>query len=174
MASRTSRPSGAPASAWPSSVRRLLACAAALPLLGASSQESLALRTLDGAPTEVAREPDEAALVVHFWASWCPDCAEELPVVEQSARACGTGSRVRVLAVNVGDTAEEARQFAAQHGVSSLPVLLDEGGRAWRAAGLFGLPANLIWTADGVQRSEGPRSAARWREALASLGCASP
>ena len=155
-------------------MRRRLACAAALALLAASSPpERLALRTLDGAPIEIAREPDETALVLHFWASWCPDCAEELPALEQGARACGAQSRVRVLAVNVGDTAEEARRFASEHGLL-LPVLLDEGGRVWRAAGLLGLPANLVWTSGGVQASEGPRSAARWREELAALGCATP
>jgi cytochrome c biogenesis protein CcmG/thiol:disulfide interchange protein DsbE len=155
-------------------VRRLLAGAAALPLLGAASPpEPLALHTLAGAPIEVARAPDEAALVLHFWASWCPECAEELPDLEQSARACGAQSHVRVLAVNVGDSAEEASRFAAQHGLT-LPLLLDEGGRAWRRSGLYGLPANLIWTAQGVRRGEGSWSAARWRDELGRLGCAGP
>lgn len=153
-------------------MRRSLACAAALALLGASAPESIALRTPDGAPIEIAREPEEKALVVHFWASWCPECAEELPALEQSARGCST-SAVRVLAVNVGETAEQVQRFAAQHGVA-LPLLLDAGGRAWRRAGFLGLPANLVWTVDGVQRSEGPASAAQWSERLAGLGCKAP
>ena len=153
-----------------SSDLRLLACAAGLALLAASAPEPLSLQTPDGAAVEVARQPDEA-LVVHFWASWCPDCAGELPVLDREARACGPASHVRVVAVNAGESAEQARSFLAEHGVS-LPLLLDAGGRAWRRAGLRGVPSNLVWTRDGVQRSEGPWNAERWRDQLAALGCA--
>ena len=155
-----------------SRLRQSLAGAAALALLGASPPEALSLRTLDGVAVEVAREPGESALVVHFWASWCPECVGELQALAQSANACGAGGGVRVLAVNVGESADEARHFAKEHGVI-LPLLLDAGGRAWRLAGLRGLPANLIYTSEGVERSEGPWSAGRWRERLAALGCAS-
>ena len=62
--------------------------------------------------------------------------------------------------------------YLAEHAFA-LPVLLDPGGRAWRQAGLFGLPSNLIWTAQGVTHERaGRRSAERWRERLAGLGCA--
>lgn len=152
--------------------RRRLACVASLALLAVAKPEPIELRTLDGAQVRVAREPGEAALVLHFWASWCPECRDELPALERVARAC-EATRVRVLAVNVGETAEQARAFAEEHGVT-LTVLLDERGRAWRRAGLRGLPANLVWTAEGVQSSEGPASAARWREQLAALGCPAP
>jgi len=150
-------------------VRVHLVCAVALALLGASAPEVASLQTLDGDAVEVARAPEENALVLHFWASWCPDCADELPALDRSARAC-EGHGVRVLAVNVGDPADEARRFAKSHGVE-LPVLLDPHGRVWRGAGLRGLPANLVWTRDGEQRSEGPASAERWKEQLSALGC---
>ena len=150
--------------------RRGLACVASLALLAAAATpEPIELRSLDGADVRVARDPGESALVLHFWASWCPECREELPALERVAHACDA-ARVRVLAVNVGETAEQARHFVEEHGLT-LRVLLDERGRAWRRAGLRGLPANLVWTADGVQRSEGPGSAARWRAQLAALGC---
>ena len=151
-------------------MRARLACGVALALLGASGPEVASLQTLDGDAVEVARAPDENALVLHFWASWCPDCAAELPALDRSARACA-GRGVRVLAVNVGDPADEARGFAKAHGIE-LPVLLDPRGRVWRGAGLRGLPANLVWTRDGERRSEGPASAERWKEQLAALGCA--
>ncbi len=153
--------------------RRWLACVASLALLAAAAApEPIELRTLDGAEVRVARDPGESALVLHFWASWCPECREELPALERVAHMCAA-AHVRVLAVNVGETAEQARRFAEEQGLT-LTVLLDERGRAWRRAGLRGLPANLVWTADGVQSSEGPESAARWREQLSALGCKAP
>jgi peroxiredoxin len=141
-------------------------------LAAAETPEPIELRTLDGAEVRVARHPSEQALVLHFWASWCPECREELPALERAANAC-EATHVRVLAVNVGETAEQARQFIEEQGLT-LRVLLDERGRAWRRAGLRGLPANLVWTTDGVQSSEGPSSPARWRERLAVLGCKAP
>jgi peroxiredoxin len=153
-------------------VRVHLACAAALALLGASAPEVASLSTFGGNAVEVARAPDENALVLHFWASWCPECADELPALDRSAQACANHG-VRVIAVNVGDPADEARRFAEAHGVG-LPILLDPRGRFWRSTGLRGLPANLVWTRDGAQRSEGAASAERWAEQLAALGCTGP
>jgi hypothetical protein len=47
-------------------------------------------------------------------------------------------------------------------------------GKAWRAAGLWGLPANLWWTSSGVRTREGGTSAEQWRRELRDLGCAGP
>ena len=63
------------------------------------------------------------------------------------------------------------RRFIAEHALT-LPVLIDPGGKAWRKAGLWGIPSNLFWTAEGVSASAGPASEKRWRSRLAELGCA--
>lgn len=68
---------------------------------------------------------DERALVIHFWASWCPECGEELPGLERAIRVCA--GEVRVVAVNVGEPAEVARRFLERHG-SALPLLRDPEG----------------------------------------------
>jgi hypothetical protein len=53
-------------------------------------------------------------------------------------------------------------------------VLLAAGAPAGRRAGLRGLPADLVWTAEGVRTREGPASEPLWRERLAALGCVAP
>jgi peroxiredoxin len=130
----------------------------------------LELADLDGARVKLARSEGERALIVHFWATWCPSCVVELPVLEQSLDAC-TGSGVRLVAVSVGEKAEPVRRFLDEQRVA-LPVLLDPGGDAWRRAGLRELPASLIWDDSGVRIERGARSAQEWREQLGALGCA--
>jgi thiol-disulfide isomerase/thioredoxin len=106
---------------------------------------------------------------VHYWATWCPSCAPELRVLADVARACA-GSGVRVLAVDVGESAEEVRRYLAEHALD-LPVALDPEGRTWRRAGGRELPANLVWTASERRVSFGPSDADAWRARLAALGC---
>lgn len=149
--------------------------AAALLLAGlafsgaARGAEPLRFVDLDG--TAVALGPPAAgeALVVHYWATWCPTCGPELGALEAAARGCA-GSRVRVLAVDVGEPATAVRDYLAERGLA-LPVALDPKGRTWRRDGGRELPANLVWTARTREVSTGPRDEAAWRAALAALGC---
>jgi hypothetical protein len=80
---------------------------------------------------------------------------------------------VQVIAVNVAEAPEQVRQYLAEKSLA-LPVLLDPRGRAWRTAGLWGLPANLWWTEGGVRTRDGATSAEQWRSELQALGCAEP
>ena len=148
---------------------RLLASAVALGLLGAGPPQAIELRSLAGQEVRITHATGEPDVVLHFWATWCPECAEELPSLAGAARACDP-ARVRVLAVNAGEAPALVKAYVAEHAFA-LPVVLDPGGRAWRQAGFFGLPSNLVWTAQGVTTSSGPTSGDRWRERLADLGC---
>lgn len=150
--------------------RRLLACAGALALLGAGPPAPISLRTLDGADVQIARGAEGPDWVLHFWASWCRECVEELPALALAARECDA-ARVRVIAVNVAEAPEQVRRYVAEHSIA-LPVLLDPRGKAWRGAGLWGMPANLWWTQGGIRTREGPTAPEEWRRSLRELGCA--
>jgi thiol-disulfide isomerase/thioredoxin len=144
----------------------LLLAAALAP--GAAA-EPPALRDFAGNPVALAREPHERALVVHFWATWCASCAEELPVVARAANACAPhGVRVRIAAT--GEAAGTVRAYLAERALD-FEALLDARGKAWRAAGGFGLPANWVRSAAGDRLLPGPRTPAQWAELLGSLGC---
>jgi thiol-disulfide isomerase/thioredoxin len=144
----------------------------AILLLAAAPRAPLPLSTLEGAPLEVSLAPGERALVLHFWASWCPECVEEMPVIDRLAAGCA-GSGVRVLFVNVGESAEEARAFASAHGVRG-PLVLDRRGAVWRQYAPAGLPANLTVIPDDLRAEAGPREEAAWRRVLGVLGCHEP
>ena len=137
--------------------------------VGAAPPAPLELETLEGEPVALA-PASERALVVHFWATWCPSCVDELPALAEARAACA--GAVEIAVVDVGEDAEEIRRFLSERGVA-LDSLRDPDARVWRASvGARGLPANLVWTADGERRSElGPRTPQKWRELLGGLGC---
>jgi peroxiredoxin len=139
------------------------------PAAAGAEHEPLRFFDLDGAPVEVAPPAGDAAVVVHYWATWCPQCGPELAGLAAAAQACA-GTAVRVLAVDVDEPAERVRAFLAEHGLALEP-LLDPGGRSWRRTGGRELPVNLIWTARGRSHAFGPRDEATWRAELAALGC---
>lgn len=59
--------------------------------------------------------------VVHFWASWCGPCIEEIPSLQELARKLG--DRVTILALSQDSSEEEMQAFLREHKVASIPNL---------------------------------------------------
>lgn len=140
-----------------------------LALAGPASAGEAPLEALGagGERVELSLDAGSTALIVHFWASWCPECAAELPQLEAAAERCA--GAVRVAAVNVGESQAAAERFRARHGLR-LPLLRDPDGKLFRRFAR-GLPANLIWTRDGRRVVTGPYRREQWEDELAELGC---
>jgi thiol-disulfide isomerase/thioredoxin len=145
----------------------LLLCAA-MGLVGAA-EERLAFTSLAGQPVTLDLEQDGPGLVIHFWATWCPSCGEELPLLDAAAAQCSEDV-VRVVAVNVGEDAERIESYVDELGLR-LSTLLDPRGKVWRQVSGVGLPANFIWAGGKRAVDVGPRSAEQWAETFRSLGC---
>ncbi len=135
--------------------------------LHAAAEEEIRLFDASGSEVIVRPEGDET-LLLHFWATWCPSCVDDLASLGELAGRCG--ERVRVLAVDAGDGAEVVDAFVRRHAVR-LPVLRDPEGDAFRALGGHALPTNLYWTRETRERDAGPKSSEEWEARLAALGC---
>jgi thiol-disulfide isomerase/thioredoxin len=149
-------------------MRRLLTLGLLAFALGGASGP-LELETLEGESVALALRDGERALVVHFWATWCPECLDELPLLARSVERCAAGA-VRIVTVDVGESRDTLARYLERHGLA-LPVLRDPRGRVWRALSGVGLPANLTWTPEGRRVETGPRAAAAWDQLLEGLGC---
>jgi thiol-disulfide isomerase/thioredoxin len=127
----------------------------------------LALRDLDGKPVAL-HELDGRPLVVNLWATWCPPCRREMPVLEAAQKA---HPEVRIVLVNQGEHAEAISRFLQQEGLSPTDVLLDNGNRLGQATGSFGLPTTLFYDPRGrLQHSHmGELSAASLEHGLRQL-----
>ena len=86
-------------------------------------------------------------VVLSFWASWCPPCREEAPVLE-SVRQRYRGQGVAVIGVNYQDTEPPARAFIEEFGIT-YPNGPDPRSRIARAYGVQGVPETFVITQEG-------------------------
>ena len=144
-----------------------LALALGLALPAAAADGGLAFQ--DGAGNEVVVRPRAGeTLVLHFWATWCPSCIDDLAYLEEAAADC---RGVRVLAVNAGEDADAVAAFVRAHAVG-LTVLRDPDGDVWRRLAGRGLPTNVYWSDAGQTSDLGGKTREQWALRLAELGCA--
>jgi peroxiredoxin len=121
--------------------------------------ETISLRDLRGRP-----------VLVNFWASWCPPCREEFPVLSAAGEA-HVDAGLEVLGVTRNDGAEYSRRFAEESG-AAWPILPDRDGTVWDAYDGVGLPTTFFVDRDGVvQRVHiGPLDAGQLAEHLSAIG----
>jgi cytochrome c biogenesis protein CcmG, thiol:disulfide interchange protein DsbE len=82
--------------------------------------------------------------LVNFWASWCPPCRAEHPVLTQLS-----ADGIRVASVNFKDKAEDASAFLAEHGNPFFAVAFDPKGRSAIDWGVTAPPETFIIGGDG-------------------------
>lgn len=109
--------------------------------------ERLSLSSLRGRP-----------VVLNFWASWCPPCKQEAPVLERGWRAY-QDKGVIFLGIDVQDTEAAARRFMETYGITFRNGP-DQGNRIAPAYGITGIPETFFISRDGllVRRWIGPIS----------------
>ena len=109
-------------------------------------------------------------VLINFWASWCPPCREEFPVLA-GAREAHADSGFEVLGVTHNDGVEQSRQFVTDS-AAEWPILPDTDDVAWGAYGGVGLPTSYFVDADGVvQRVHiGPVTEEQMANQLAAIG----
>lgn len=90
------------------------------------------------------------AVLLNFWATWCPPCRAEMPSLQQLAEIYGP-EQLQVLAINVGEGPRRITQYLQSSGLE-LTVLLDTKSEAARAWGASVLPTTLLIDAEGRPR----------------------
>lgn len=131
---------------------------------------SLALQALDGSPADLARFRGKP-LVVNLWATWCPPCVREMPVLH---RAQADHPAVHFVFINQGETAQRVAPWLSARGLALRNVLLDPKGDALAVLGQRGLPTTLFFNAEGelIAARTGELSEATLREKLDSVAAA--
>jgi cytochrome c biogenesis protein CcmG/thiol:disulfide interchange protein DsbE len=82
-------------------------------------------------------------VVLNFWASWCPPCLEEAPVLEQAQRQMTADKTGTVLGVTYQDAAADSLKFTAGHDIT-YPSIRDVGGKLAKEYGTRALPETFI------------------------------
>lgn len=102
--------------------------------------------TFDGQQLSLADFKGQA-VVLNFWASWCPPCRTEMPYFETTYRAYQDRGVV-FIGLAIQDDPEASRAFLEELGIT-YPNGPDEGDEINRRYGLFGLPTTVFITRGG-------------------------
>jgi cytochrome c biogenesis protein CcmG/thiol:disulfide interchange protein DsbE len=86
--------------------------------------------------------------VLNVWASWCPPCLAEHPVVSQMARS----GLAPVIGLNYKDSREEALPWLKRNGNPFNAVVFDPNGRIGIDYGVYGVPETYVIDRAGVIR----------------------
>jgi len=83
--------------------------------------------------------------VVNFWASWCPPCRAEHPVLKDMA-----ARGIRVAGINMMDDAEDALKYLSEDGNPFFALGFDPKGRDRVNWGVTAPPETFIIRGDGT------------------------
>lgn len=99
----------------------------------------------------VALDSQRGQLVlVHFFATWCVPCKEELPALQRFVERAPKDS-VRVLTISVAEVPLRVKRFLETSPLN-LPMLLDEDRAVARAWSISALPSTVILDANLTPR----------------------
>ncbi len=107
---------------------------------------SVTLLTLTGESTTLAEVAKGQPLVVNLWASWCPPCRREMPVL---AAAQEQEKEITFVFANQGEDASTALRYLQASQLDLRNVLFDAGALLGHAIGSTALPTTLFYDAEG-------------------------
>ena len=93
--------------------------------------------------------PSGKLLVVHFWATWCAPCEEELPSLVAWWKEAKANPRIDLVAVSVDEEWKTVDGFLAKRNAADLPLALDPKKSAASAFGTEKFPETWFLSPKG-------------------------
>jgi thiol-disulfide isomerase/thioredoxin len=128
---------------------------------------AISLAALDGTSVNIAGLQGRP-VVLNLWASWCPPCRREMPVLQQAQQRRGD---VQFVFVDQGEAATKVQAFLSANRLQLRNVLLDPDGQVAMQLDQRAFPATLFFDARGhlVATRVGELSPATLAERLDAL-----
>ena len=141
-----------------------------------SDLDAIALLTPQGTPASLVTLAGGKPIVVNLWASWCPPCQREMPVL---AAAQKKRADVSFVFANQGEDLFTLQRYLDAGKLDLANVVLDSGNGLGQKYGSMALPTTLFYDASGrlVDTHLGALSAASLAsklERLEATGAAEP
>ena len=112
----------------------------------ARSMPDVALRSLNGEVINLSRLAPGQPLVVNLWATWCPPCIREMPVLEEAQHIYPD---IAFVFANQREQPETIRSFLEENRLNLNNLYRDDQAQLARAVGSNGLPTTLFYNAQG-------------------------
>jgi thiol-disulfide isomerase/thioredoxin len=105
----------------------------------------VSLTDMDGVQRSLTRG-NARPTVVNLWATWCPPCQAEMPVLAQAQRDYPD---LDVVFVNQAETREVVSTYLTSHDIHIKNALLDPGLAVAKAVAATAYPTTLFYDAEG-------------------------
>ena len=99
-------------------------------------------------PTGMRQLADEKGkpVVIHFWATWCHVCIDEMPTIRRVAKSYGD----RIALVTISNEPDDVAASYYRLWNIGLPLLADTKGVVFKEYGVGPLPATIVVNVAGV------------------------
>ena len=126
----------------------LVGCSAQTAGAAAGSAGDFTLKDAAGKSVSLKGElASHKAVLVNFWATWCPPCREEIPgLIKLQAKYAAKG--FTVLGVVIGESAAKVTSFAGKAGIN-YPLVLDSDQGVAESYHVVGIPTSFLIASDG-------------------------
>ncbi len=121
-----------------------------LPPVVGSPAPGFELNNLDGAAQKLSGLKG-TPVMINFWATWCPPCKQEMPLIEKYAKKYA--GKLAVLGVDYEEGPDLVRPFAKGMGIT-YPVLLDREGTVADRYFVKDFPYTFFIDQNGVLRAQ--------------------
>jgi thiol-disulfide isomerase/thioredoxin len=116
----------------------------------------LLVRDREGAARDLAARTGKG-LILHFWATWCAPCQEEMPGLVKFVKDTKADRNVEFLAVSVDTDWKVVDAWLKARGITDLPLALDPNGDTAHVVGTDKYPETwfVLPTGEVLRRALG-------------------
>lgn len=107
------------------------------------------VKTLDGSSVTLSKLRGKPVMV-HFWATWCPPCVQELPHIAEVA--ANRTDEITVIAISAGENKKTVANYLRKKkgALATLNSGYDDKGAISILYGVTGVPFTLFLDSNGV------------------------
>lgn len=135
-------------------ISQLCACSASGGSVPGSTRGEDTLGLHDVSGTRVRLEDFRGApVLLHFWATWCKSCGQEMESLQNLHRNLGAKG-LQIVSIAVDSDLREVRAFQQSRRID-FPVLMDSEGKAKALYDVRGVPHTFLLDRDGKQQPLG-------------------
>jgi len=111
---------------------------------------NIQLTTYTGEKIDIAKHYQGKALLINFWATWCPHCVEEIPSMNRALQHLDN-NKFAMVSISYKDTQALMKEFVKEVKVD-FPILMDYDGEVSKQWNIFAFPSSFLVDANGMIR----------------------
>ncbi len=97
-----------------------------------------------------SKDLEGKAIMLNFWATWCPPCRQEMPSIEKLYKKYKKNSNFEIVAISVDQgTSIKVANFIKENKYT-FPVYFDEKGKLGRKFLIRSIPTTFIINSEGI------------------------